>query len=325
MAETNSAPQPLRAGGAGNDLGSAAPLAPRRGHASGLLRLEQRDGWLFVTPFLIGVLAFWAGPMLYSLYLVTQDWNMLAPPHWAGLANFARLFSDELVGVSLWNTAYFTFLSVPLQLVVAFGLAIALNQRIRGQPVFRTIFYLPSITPAVANAVIWVQMLNPDYGPVNSVLGLFGIKPIAWLVDPLYAKPAFILMSLWAVGPAMVIFLAALQDRPAALLEAAEIDGADAWQRFMSITVPMISPVILFNLTMGIIASFQVFASSFVMTNGGPQNATLFMVLYIYTSAFRLYRMGYAAVLAWLLFFIIVIVTAIQLRITDRWVYYEVG
>jgi multiple sugar transport system permease protein len=275
------------------------------------------------APFLIGVAAFWAGPMLYSLYLVTQDWNMMSPSRWAGLGNFQRLFDDELVGVSLWNTAYYTFLGVPMRLALAFLLAIGLNQRIRGRGVFRTVFYLPSITPAVASAVIWVQLLNPDFGVVNNVLGLVGIPPIAWLTNPPYAKPAFILMSLWGVGPQMVIFLAALQNLPSELIEAAQIDGANAWQRFLNITVPLISSVTLFNFTMGIIGSFQVFASSFVMTRGGPQNATLFVVLYIYDTAFTFYRMGYAAVLSWFLFAIIMLVTLIQLRITDRWVYYE--
>jgi len=303
----------------------AQAAARSRLRPSGLLAVENRDGWLFAAPFLLGVLAFWAGPMLYSLFLVTQDWNMMSPSKWAGLDNFSRLFSDELVGVSLWNTAYYTFLGVPLRLMAAFALAMALNQQIVGRSVFRTVFYLPSITPTVASAVIWVQMLNPEFGVVNNILGSFGIPPVAWLTDPPFAKPAFILMSLWGIGPMMVIFLAALQNLPPELLEAAQIDGADAWQRFRNVTVPLVSSVTLFNFTMGIISSFQVFAASFVMTRGGPQNATLFMVLYIYDSAFRFYRMGYAAVLAWMLFFIIMVATVLQLRITDRWVYYEIS
>ncbi len=327
MAKTDKSLQRPRVGNPGNGpaAATARPRPMARKRSSGLLRVENRDGWLLAAPFLIGVALFWVGPMLYSLYLVTQDWNMMSPPEWIGIGNVARLVSDELVGISLWNTAYYTFLGVPLQLMVAFGLAVALNQRIVGRSLFRTVFYLPSITPAVASALIWVQIFNPEFGVVNELLGLFGIAPIAWLTNPPYAKPAFIMMSLWGVGPAMVIFLAALQNLPPELIEAAQIDGANAWERFTNITIPITSPVILFNLTMGIISSFQVFAASFVMTRGGPQNATLFMVLYIYDSAFRFYRMGYAAALAWLLFFLIMIVTIVQLRFTNRWVHYEIG
>ena len=311
---------------AGGD--SAATLYEQRGRKrrrSGLLRAERRDGWLLASPFILGLLLFWAGPMLYSLFLVTQEWNLLRPPKTVGLGNLARLLADPLVGKSLWNTAYYTFLGVPLRLVVAFALALALNQPIAGRSLFRTVFYLPSITPAVASALIWVQMLNPEFGVINSFLAWFGLKPVAWLYDPVAAKPAFILMSLWGTGPAMILFLAALQNVPQELVEAAEIDGAGSWHRFIYITIPMVSPVILFNFTMGIIGSFQVFAASFIMTRGGPQNATLFMVLYVYDSAFRYFRMGYAATLAWLLFAIIMVVTAVQLRITNRWVYYEIG
>jgi len=263
--------------------------------------------------------------MLYSLFLVTQDWNMMRPSEYCGLDNIVRLLDDELIGVSIWNTAYYTFIGVPLRLVLAFLLAIALNQNIKGRGIFRTVFYLPSITPAVASAVIWVQMLNPEFGVVNNIIGIFGIEPIAWLTNPPYAKPAFILMSLWGIGPQMVIFLAALQNLPPELIEAAQIDGANGWQRFLNVTVPLVSSVTLFNFTMGIISSFQVFAASFVMTRGGPQNATLFLVLYIYDTAFRFYRMGYAAVISWMLFAIIMAVTFIQLKVTDRWVYYEMS
>lgn len=320
--------QPSRADATVAGADSAAALyeaGGRRRRRSGLLRGERRDGWLLASPFILGLLLFWAGPMLYSIYLVTQDWNMLRPPNFIGFGNLERLLTDPLVAKSLWNTAYYTFLGMPLRLVVAFALALALNQQIIGRSLFRTIFYLPSITPAVASALIWVQMLNPEFGVINSVLAWFGLKRVAWLYDPLAAKPAFILMSLWGTGPAMVLFLAALQNVPQELIEAAQIDGAASWHRFRYITIPMVSPVILFNFTMGIIGSLQVFAASFIMTRGGPQNATLFMVLYVYDSAFRYFRMGYAATLAWLLFTIIMVVTALQLRITNRWVYYEMG
>jgi multiple sugar transport system permease protein len=300
----------------------AKPAASRRGR-SGLGRIEARDGWLLIAPFLIGILAFRAGPMLYSLWIMTQDWNLITPPRAVGPANLQRLVADPLVRVSLWNTAYYTFLGVPLRLAAAFALAVALNQRLRGTRILRTIFYLPVLVPAVANAVVWLQLLQPEYGLLNELLRWVGLPGVKWLYDPLAAKPALILMSLWGIGPQMVIFLASLQNVPAEMLEAAEIDGAGAWARFLQVTVPMVSPVILLNLTMGIIGSFQVFTSALVMTRGGPQNATLFMVLYLYDTGFTLFRMGYASTLAWLLFLIIMAVTGIQLRITNRWVYYE--
>lgn len=291
----------------------------------GLLRVERRDGWLFAMPFIVGVLLFWAGPMLYSLYLVLHKWNMISPPQFSGIGNVADLLADPLVKASLWNTSYYTFTSVPLRLIAAFALAMALDQKLRGRSLYRTTFYLPAITPAVASAVIWVQMFNPEFGVINSVLDWFGIPAVRWLHNPVAAKPAFILMSLWGIGPQMIIFLAALQNVPVEVLEAARIDGAGSWNVFRHITVPMISSAILFNFTMGIIGSFQVFSSSFVMTRGGPQNATLFMVLYIYDSAFRFFKMGYACTLAWLLFFLIMVVTFFQMRISERHVYYEVG
>ena len=294
----------------------------RRRH-SGLSRLEARDGWLSLTPFLLGVLLFWIGPMLFSLVMVTQEWKLVVPPKYIGLGNFQRLIHDPMVGVALWNTAYYTFLGVPLRLATAFALAMALNQGLRGTSILRTIFYLPVLLPAVANAVIWMQILTPDGGILNTILGWFGLPGVAWLYNPPLAKPVFIGISLWGVGPEMIIFLAALQNTPQEMLEAAKIDGAGAWARFVHITIPMVSPVILLNLTMGIIGSFQVFSMAKIMTNGGPQNATLFMVLYLYDTAWTLFRMGYACVLAWLLFAIIMVVTIIQLRITNRWVYYE--
>lgn len=285
-------------------------------------RRDLRDGLLLCSPYILGVLLLWLGPMFYSIFLVTQKWNMLMPAKYVGLANIHRLFNDKLVSKTLFNTAYFTFIGVPLQLTVAFALAVLLNQDIKGQSVFRTIYYLPSITPAVATAVVWVQILNPQYGVVNNVLGWFGVAPIKWLFDPTYSKPAFIMMSLFSVGPAMIIFLAGLQSVPPEVLEAAIIDGASNWLRFWKVKVPIISPIIFFNFVMGIIGSFQVFAASFVMTRGGPQNSTLFVVLYIYNQGFELFKMGYAATLAWLLFIIIMIFTTIQFVLSRRWVYY---
>jgi len=283
---------------------------------------DFRDGFLFCSPYILGIILFWLGPMVYSVFLIGQKWNMLTAAEYIGLGNIERMFADKMVTKALLNTAYYTFIGVPLQLAVAFGLAVLLNQDVRGQSVFRTIYYLPSIIPAVASGVIWVQMLNPQYGVLNTMLGWFGIGPIKWLFDPMYAKPAFILMSLFSVGTAMIIFLAGLQSVPPAVMEAAIIDGATNWARFWKIKVPIISPIVFFNVIMGIIGSFQVFTASFVMTRGGPQNATLFFVLYIYQQGFELFRMGYAATLSWFLFIIIMILTIIQFSLSRRWVYY---
>lgn len=261
--------------------------------------------------------------MLYSLFLVTQDWDMLSPPQYVGLENIRNMIEDPLMSKSLYNTAYYTFIGVPLQLVIALLLAFALNQNLLGQSIYRTIFYLPAITPAVAFAVVWMQIFNADFGVFNNILRAFGLPGVKWLFDPDIAKPAFILMSMWTVGPQMVIFLAGLQSVPAELLEAAEIDGASTWQRFRSVVMPMLSPIVFFNLIIGIIGSFQVFTNAFIMTNGGPQNATLFSVLYIYLNGFRFFKMGYAATLAWLLFWIIMLFTFLQFVVANRWVYYE--
>lgn len=294
----------------------------RRGMSAAQWR-DLRDGLLLTSPFIIGVLFLWIGPMIYSLFLILQDWDLITPPTFIGFGNFVRLWNDPLVAKSLGNTAYYTFVGVPLQLIVAFGLALMLNQNVRGLSIYRTIYYLPSITPAVAFAVVWIQILNPEFGVLNNLIGLFGIKPIKWLFDPMWAKPAFILMSLWLVGFQMVIFLAGLQGVPKELHEAAAIDGANSWRRFWNVTLPIISPVLFFNLVIGLIGSFQVFTGAFIITKGGPQDSTLFMVLYIYRNAFEYFKMGYAVTLSWLLFVIIMIFTAVQFFFANRWVYYE--
>lgn len=300
------------------------PLSRARERWSNLQRREFLFGLLFVSPFLIGVLLFWVGPMLYSIFLTTQKWNMIAPPQFVGLRNINKMLADPLVRKSLFNTAYYTFIGVPLQLAVAFLLALMLNQSITGRAIYRTIYYLPSLTPAVASAVVWLQILSQK-GLLNQFIANFGLEPINWLFQPAATKPAFILMSLWGVGPQMIIFLAGLQNVPRELMEAAEIDGANTWRRFRNITLPLISPVLFFNLVVGIIGSFQIFTGAFIMTNGGPQDATLFMVLYIYRQGFKYFDMGYAALLSWLLFFVIMIFTALQFKVSNRWVYYEVA
>ena len=290
---------------------------------SAVYHRQAWEGRLFALPFILGFLAFWLYPLAYSIYLVFQEWDLLTPPRFVGLDNVAKLLTDESIGISLANTAYYTFIGVPLQLLLALALALLLNIKTRGLALYRTLFYLPAMTPIVASAIVWLQILHPEFGILNSFLTTLGLKPVNWLFDPQAAKPAFILMTLWSVGPQMVIFLAGLQGVPQSLYEAAEIDGAGRIQRFFAITIPLISSITFFNLVVGIIASFQVFTTAFIMTQGGPQNATLFLVLYLYRNGFQYFKMGYASAIAWMLFFIIVIFTVLQFRLASRWVYEE--
>jgi multiple sugar transport system permease protein len=292
---------------------------------SKLQRREAVDGYLFISPWLVGFVVFVAGPMIASIVLAFMEWDLFNPPEWVGLENFVGLFDNELVWLSLWNTAYYTFISVPLTLGVALGTAMLLSLPLRGQSAFRTFFYLPAVMPAVANSVLWFWILNPDIGLANSLLRMLGLPESQWIWDPATSKPSFILMSLWGIGNTMVIFLAGLQGIPQSLYDAAEMDGANAWHRFRAVTLPMLSPVILFNLVLGIIGSFQVFTNAFLMTNGGPQHSTLFTVLYLYRLGFEQFRMGFASAVAWLLFAVILIFTLLQLRLSNAWVYYEGG
>ena len=305
----------------------AGAVLARPARRSRLLRREAIDGYLFIGPWFIGFIAFVAGPMLFSLALIFLNWSILTPPTFAGLSNFRTLLSDALVPVSLYNTAYYTFLYVPLHVTLALCAALALNNRVRAVGVFRTVYYLPSITPSVAAVILWLWILNPDFGLMNLLLRRLHIPTPQWFVDPVWAKPALILMALWALGGAMIIFLAGLQNVPQELYEAASIDGAGWWSRFWGVTLPMLSPVIFFNLVVGIIGSFQVFTSVFVISDGqgSPANSTLFLVLYLYQNGFFFYRMGYASAIAWLLFVIVLIFTGLQFLGARRWVHYEGG
>lgn len=290
-----------------------------------MTRAERRqalEGYLFISPWFIGFVLLVAGPMAFAVYLSLCSWTGLAEVKFIGLDNFRLLLRDDSFWNSLRVTAYYTFLTVPLSLVLGLGLAMLLNQRIVALAWFRTAFYLPSITSTVAVAVIWWTLFNVDFGLVNTILGWFGIEPIPWLVSGKWVIPALVIMSLWGVGGSMVIYLAGLQGIPTELYEAAEIDGASGVAKFQAVTVPMLSPVILFNLIMGIIGSFQVFTNAWVMTRGGPGGASRFLVLYIYENAWQFMRMGYAAALSWVLFFIVLGFTLLVFRLTGRYVYY---
>ncbi|MHB0877467.1 MAG: carbohydrate ABC transporter permease [Anaerolineae bacterium] len=282
------------------------------------------EGYLCISPWLFGFFTLTLGPFLASLFMSFTDWPILASPRWVGLANFQRLLLvDKNFGTSMYNTAYYTFFSVPLGLVLAFFTALLLNQNVRGMPLYRTLFYVPSVTSGVATAILWSALFDARFGLINSALSAIGIRGPIWFGSRLWSKPALIFMSLWYVGGAVVIFLAGLQGISQHLYEAAEVDGADSRAKLRHITIPMMTPTIFFNLVMGIIGSFQVFTTAFVMTNGGPANSTLFIVLYLYRNAFTYFQMGYASAMAWMLFLVVLVFTGMQLAVSRRWVYYE--
>ncbi len=304
-------------------------------------RAWKNSGAWFVLPWFVGFFGLLLVPMIASLLLSFVQWDGLSlhTIRWVGTDNYRRIFTDDPnVPIALWNTFVYGFVAVPLGLCVSLALAVLLNQRVRGIAVFRTIFYLPNVIAGVATIVMWAWIFNPDFGLLNAFLrDLFGFlarlgvpgaenwAPPDWLLSPRWSKPALIIMSLWGAGGAMLIFLAALQNVPQQLYEAARIDGAGAWRQFLSITVPQVTPAIFFNLVMGIIGSFQVFTQAYLMTAGGPQKSTLFYVLYLYNRAFQDFQMGYASALAWVLFVIILVFTLMVVRSGKLWVHYEGG
>ncbi|HEX7004577.1 MAG TPA: sugar ABC transporter permease [Trueperaceae bacterium] len=293
--------------------------------SSGLTKRQRRDTWLglaFVSPWLVGFLVFTIYPVIASLYFSFTDYNVVSDPRWIGFRNYTDLFSDPLFGETLYNTLYLAVLGIPFSLILSLLIAMLLNNKLKLQGMFRTVYFLPSVVPAVAAALLWRWFLNPDYGPINEVLWQVGINGPGWLSDPRWAKPALILASLWGVGGSMVIYLAGLQNVPTPLYESAHLDGANAWQRFRFVTLPMLSPVILFNLVMGIITSFQSFTNIYIMTGGGPSNSTMVYALYLYQNAFQFFRMGYASAMAWVLL-LITAVALIAIFRTSGWVHYE--
>lgn len=290
------------------------------------LNREALDGYLFILPWAIGFIAFNVGPVLASLYLAFTDYELLKAPVFIGVSNFQQMFTgDRVFWISVVNTLVYVGLYVPLHLLTALLAALALNINIRGINAFRVIFYIPSITPAVASILLWMWIYNPDYGLLNAILGALGIPPQKWLFDEYLAKPSLVLMALWAFGSAMIIYLAGLQGIPESLYEAAEIDGAGATRRFWHVTLPMLTPVLFFNLVLGIIGTFQVFTAAYIATAGGPHDSTRFYVLYLYEQGFQFLHMGYASAMAWLLFVFVMLMTLMQFWSATRWVYYETG
>jgi len=294
-----------------------------------MTRMERRNFWIglaFISPWLIGFLLWTLFPLVSSIFYSFTRYDLLRPPAFIGLANFVEIFThDKTFGVVAGNTLYYVILGGPLCVVAAFLLASLLNLKIKARSVFRAIFFFPAIVPAVVVAMIWSYLLNTQYGLVNGVLQGFGLASIRFLSNPDLAKPSLIMINMWASGTAMVIFLATLQDVPREYYEAATVDGANAWHKFWNITIPMSSPIILYNLVMAFIWGFQDFTLPQLLTSGGPNQATLFYSLYLYLNAFVYLRMGKAAALAWILFAIIVVFTLITFRLSGRWVYYGGG
>jgi len=289
-----------------------------------LLRSERRWAVFFLTPSIIGFLAFTAFPVVASLGLSFVKWNLIRTPEFVGLDNYARALRDPMFWRVLKNTAVYTVGTVPTAMALSLALAIALNQKIRGVTLFRGLYYLPVVAPMVAVTMVWRWLYNSNFGMINYVLSLVNVPAVPWLTSMRWAMPSVIIMSVWkSLGSGMVIYLAGLQGIPQHLYDAAAVDGANAWQRFRHVTLPMLTTTTFFVMVTSIISSFQVFGQVFVLTRGGPANATATMVYYIFQNAFQSFRMGYASALSWLLFAAIFVFTLIQFGSQREQVYYE--
>ncbi len=293
------------------------------------LRITRRairrnlDGWLFASPWIIGFVLWTLGPMIASLVIAFTEWDLISSPRWVGFDNVTAMINDNLVGQALKVTTIYAITSVPLHLVTGLLLALLLNTNIKGLRFYRTAYYMPSVLSGVAVALLWRWLFSTEFGLFNTMLAYFGVTGPSWLGDARWALPSLVIMSVWGVGSGAIIYLAGLQGIPTDLYEAAQVDGATGWGRFWYVTLPMMTPVLFFQLVTGLISALQIFTQAFIMTDGGPNNATLFLLLYLYRNAFEYFRMGYASALAWLLFIYILVLTLILFRLSDLWVYYE--
>jgi multiple sugar transport system permease protein len=287
-------------------------------------RREALQGYLSISPWLIGFLLYSLGPIVASIYFGFTQWSIVRPPEWVGLGNYVRMFTrDPLFWQALKVTSYFVLLSLPLKLVSGLALSLLLNLKVPGMNVYRTIFYIPAVISGVAVSLMWIWLLQPDTGVINTLLHLIGIEGPKWFWDVKWALPSVALMSVWSVGGSAVIYLAGLQNIPPHLYEAAEIDGAGRWHRFWRITIPLLTPTLFFQLVTEMISSFKVFTQAYVITQGGPLKATYFYLFYFYEEAFRNFNMGYASALALVLMIIIMVFTIFLNYTSGRWVYYE--
>jgi multiple sugar transport system permease protein len=294
------------------------------------LSAETIAGWISISPWILGFLVFTATPLFASLYFSFTKYDVIRPAEWIGLDNYTRLFTnDRLFPIALKNTFIYALIFVPLDVATGLGAALLLNQARRWQGIFRTIFYLPAVTPAVATAYLWIWILNPNDGLVNRILRFMHLPAPQWTVDPFWTKPTIVISQLWILGGSMIILLAALKGVPPALYEAARLDGAGPFRRFKDVTLPMISGVVFFVATVSTINSLNVFTQGYVMfdEDGGPRNSALFVVMYLFKRAFGggTFQMGYASAIAWVLFLIVMTVTLLQFWASKRWVYYEAG
>ena len=284
-----------------------------------------RLGLLFVSPWVIGYCVFYLYPFLATLYYSFTSFTGIGNPRFTGFANYTGLLHDSMFRTAVFNTLYYTLIEVPFSTVAALGLALLLNMNVRGQAVYRTLFYIPSIVPVVASSLIFVWIFQPSFGIVNALLSDVHVNGPAWFFSITWSKPTFILLGLWGLGQPMVIYLAALQGVPKDLYEVAAIEGASPWQRLRSVTIPMISPVILFNVIMSLVVSIQYFTQAQVIESppGSPGNSTMFYISYYYQQAFQFLHLGYASAMAFLLFAGVIVITVVLLRTSSRWVYYE--
>jgi multiple sugar transport system permease protein len=289
-------------------------------------REESRAAWIALSPWILGFLVFTLWPVGSSIYFSFTRYDVVSSPEWVGLDNYRRLFTDDRrFAVSIRNTVVYALMYVPLHVIFALAIALLLNQARQLNSFFRTLYYLPSVTPAVATAYLWIWLLNPNDGIVNRGLRTLHLPAPGWTVDPFWTKPTIVISQLWILGGALIIFLAGLKGVPVQLYEAARLDGANAWQRLRDVTLPMLSGVTFFVVTISIINAFQVFTQGYVMfdEDGGPRNSALFVVMYLFKRAFEFLEMGYASAIAWLLFLLILVVTLFQFRLSKRWVFYE--
>ncbi|MBA7571096.1 L-arabinose transport system permease protein AraP [subsurface metagenome] len=284
---------------------------------------EAIDGYIFILPWLLGLFIFTIYPLIVSFMISFTDWDIFNPPSWVGIKNYTTMFKESDFWQSIKVTMIYSTFAIPLGLMVSLILAMLLNLKVKGSGFFRTMVYAPAVISGVAASLLWMWIFNPDFGLINFFLSKLGIDGPQWLLSPHWALSAFVIMSLWTAGGSAVIYLAGLRNIPQQMYEAAEIDGANKWQQFTKITLPLLTPTTFFLLVMGVIGSFQIFTQSYVMTNGGPNRATLFYVLYLYNQAFRNYFMGYGCALGWSLFVIILIFTLLIFKSSPVWVYYE--
>lgn len=280
--------------------------------------------YIMVSPWVIGFISFTLGPMIYSLYLSLTSWDLFSSPEFIGFKNYIDLFTkDRIFWKTVGNTFYYAFISVFLGMAASLWIANLLNKPFKGMRIYRTLLYIPATVPVVASSLLFVKLLAPDTGLVNQFLAFFAIDGPSWLLHPDWVKPALILMSLWGVGGGVTLLLAGMKGIPVEFYEAAAIDGANSRQQFFKVTLPLLSPVIFFNLVMGLIGSLQIFTQIYIVTGGGPNNASKMIVPYLFDNAFRWYKMGYASAIAWVLFAITLVFTALVFRSSSLWVYYE--